>query len=116
MRFIASALIGCLLAVPVTLATADDKQSNKKDELVCVKTENLAKFMEQKGMTTLLNMTNDNGVVETVWVAGQAVVITAQNKDNSCILALMKDVIYNPNTLQDLVKVYEIQQKKQKDI
>jgi hypothetical protein len=61
-------------------------------------------------------MTNDNDVVETIWIAGTAVIITAQTGDNSCILASMKDVIYNPDTLKGLVNAYEKQTGKQKDI
>ena len=96
---------------------APTKEEPKTEEkLVCEKTDGLSKKMNDKGFYHLLNMTNDNDVVETIWISGTAVVITAQTGDNSCILASMKDVIYNPDTLKGLVNAYEKQTGKQKDI
>ena len=66
MRFIAAALLGCLLAIPVTWATADPSKQ-KKDELVCVSNTELDKALVEKGYDVLLAMTNENGVVESVW-------------------------------------------------
>lgn len=105
-----------LLSVPVTWATTDTKTPEKKDELVCAKIDSATKILEDKGFYHLLDMTNNSGVVETIWVSGQDIVISAKDKENSCILAFMKNVTYNPDTLQGLVKAYETQQKKQKDI
>ena len=115
-KFIATTIAVCLLSVPVAWATVDNKSSDKKEELVCAKIENTEKIMNDKGFYNLLDMTNNNGVIETIWIAGQDIVITARDKDNSCILAMMKNVTYNPDVLQGLIKAYEIQQKKQKDI
>ena len=102
----------------VAAATAEAKTEETKTEekLVCEKTDDVTKKMNDKGFYHLLNMTNDNDVVETIWIAGTAVIITAQTGDSSCILASMKDVIYNPDTLKGLVNAYEKQTGKQKDI
>lgn len=117
MRFITAAILGCLLALPITWATAETKTETKTEQkLVCEKTDGLTKKMNDKGFYHLLNMTNDNDVVETIWIAGTSVIITAQTGDSSCILASMKDVIYNPDTLKGLVNAYEKQTGKQKDI
>ena len=43
-------------------------------------------------------------------------VITAQEKEDSCVVAMMKDVVYNPNTIEGLLKAYQKTQGKQKDI
>lgn len=109
-----------LLALPFTWANsfgAPTKEEPKTEEkLVCEKTDGLTKKMNDNGFYHLLNMTNDNDVIETIWIAGTAVIITAQTGDSSCILASMKDVIYNPDTLKGLVNAYEKQTGKQKDI
>jgi hypothetical protein len=117
MKYITAAIIGCLLALPITWATAETKTEPKTEEkLVCEKTDGLVTKMNEKGFYHLLNMTNDNDVVETIWIAGTSIIITAQTGDNSCILASMKDVVYNPDTLKGLVNAYEKQTGKQKDI
>ena len=109
-------LVGSLVMGTIPSIADTKTESKAQENMVCVKTSELAKIMEQKGLFSLMNMTNDNGVVETVWITGQSVMITAQNKEDSCMLAMMKDVVYNPDTLQGLVKAFESQQKKQKDI
>ena len=89
----------------------------KEDNLVCVTNAELDKTMKDKGFGVLLNMTNDNGVVETVWVGGQSIMITAavEKEDTSCLLASMKDVTYNPNAIEGIWEIYK-KQTKQKDI
>ena len=106
-------LVGSLVMGTIPSIADTKTESKSQENMVCVKTSELAKIMEQKGLFSLMNMTNDNGVVETVWITGQSVMITAQNKEDSCMLAMMKDVVYNPDTLQGLVKAFESQQKKQ---
>lgn len=110
-----------LLALPFTWS-ASLGAPTKKDEpvtgekIVCEKTESVVKLMNEKGFYHLLNMTNKDNVVENIWISGQDIVITAQTEDSTCMLAFMKDVTYNPDTLQGLVKAYEMQKGKQKDI
>lgn len=98
-----------------SLSTASATES-KDEKLVCTKTSEVTKIMNDKNFFHLLNMENKNDVTETIWVGGTDIVITAQEKDNSCIIAMMKNVVYNPDTLQGLIKAYENQTKKQKDI
>lgn len=105
-----------------TVASVSLGAPTKKDEpttgekIVCEKTESVVKMMNDKNFFHLLNMTNKDNVVENIWISGQDIVITAQTEDSTCMLAFMKDVTYNPDTLQGLVKAYEKQQGKQKDI
>ena len=98
---------------------ANAKEAPKKDEkLVCDKKENIVKTFEDKKFFSLLNMTNENKVVETVWISGTTIAITAAVPDNDqvCLLAMMSDVVYNSDTIQGLNKVFEQQQNKEKGI
>lgn len=123
MRFITAALAGCLLALPVTWATADTKTpaKNEADKLVCAKNDDVEKIMEDKGYSLLLNMTrkedNKEGIIESLWVGGQSAVVTASvpNTDTSCLLANMDNVIINPNAIESIWEAYK-KQNKQKDI
>ena len=118
-RFMSAALVGCALAIPVTWATASPKVPAKQEEkLVCDKKENIAKTFEDKKFFSLLNMTNENKVVETVWISGTTIAITAAVPDNDqvCLLAMMSDVVYNSDTIQGLNKVFEQQLNKEKGI
>ena len=110
-----------LLALPFTWSASLGAPTKKDepvtgDKIICEKTDSAVKMMNEKGFYHLLNMTNKDGVVENIWISGQAIVITAQTEDNTCILAFMKDVAYDPDTLQGLLKAYEAQKGKQKDI
>ena len=89
----------------------------KEDNLVCVSNAELDKSMKDKSFGVLLSMTNENKVVETVWVSGQSITITAAvpNEDKSCLLAVMSDVTYNPNAIEQIYEIYK-KQTKQKDI
>ena len=62
-------------------------------------------------------MTNENGVVESVWAGGQSIIITAAvpNEQKSCILANMSKVTYNPKAIEEVWETYK-KQTKQKDI
>jgi hypothetical protein len=111
-------MIGAIFALTASIAFAatDKKAPAKESNLICEKNEKVVELMDKNNFISLLNMTNENDVVETVWLSGTSIIITANAGDKSCILATMKDVIYNPDTLQALVKNYLEQQKKQKDI
>ena len=120
-KFIISGLTLGLLALPFTWSASLGAPTKKDepvtgDKIICEKTDSAVKMMNEKGFYHLLNMTNKDGVVENIWISGQAIVITAQTEDNTCILAFMKDVAYDPDTLQGLLKAYEAQKGKQKDI
>ena len=93
---------------------ADDA---KKDEIICTKNDVLKKTMEEKGYSILLNMTNSDNVIETIWVGGTTVIITAAvpKQDNSCLLATLNNVIYNPLAIEGIWNNYK-KQTKQKDI
>ena len=118
-RFMAAALVGCALAIPVTWATASPKAPAKQEEkLVCDKKENIVKTFEDKKFFSLLSMTNKEGVVETIWISGATIAITAAvpKEDQVCLLAMMSDVVYNSDTIQGLNKVFEQQLNKEKGI
>ena len=106
-------MLGIVLALGISAAMAEPQ----KEEMVCTKNEELQKIMHDKGYEILLNMTNSDGVVQTLWVAGQSALITAAvpKQDNSCLLATMKDVTYAPFTIEGIWENYK-KQTKQKDI
>ena len=116
MRFITAALLGCLLAIPVTWATADTEHP-KKDDMICLSNKDLDKTMVEKGYDVLLTMKNEEGVVESIWTGGQSIAITAAvpNQDKSCLLAMMKDVTFNPKAVEEIWETYK-KQTSQKDI
>ena len=93
----------------------DGKENPEK--LVCVTNAELDKMMVDKGYDILLNMTNENGVVESVWTTGQSIIITAAvpNEKSSCLLANMSNVTYNPKAIEEVWETYK-KQTKQKDI
>lgn len=92
-------------------------EAPKKEEMVCVSNEDLDKVMVEKGYDILLNMTNEDGVVESVWTGGQSIVITAAvpNQPKSCLLANMSKVTFNPKAIEDVWETYK-KQTKQRDI
>lgn len=100
------------------------KTAPKKDELpICDTIENSIKALTGEKYFPLLNMTNKEGVVETIWITGQAIAITAappktqsNAEDTVCLIALMKDVVYNSDTIEGLYKVFEAQLQKEKGI
>lgn len=120
MKFLTTTAMLLALTVSAHASPSNQKPTNKSsdDDPICGKIEEVSKMMDKNNLFSLLNMTNKNGVVETVWVNSTAVVITAQvkDKDTSCVIAIMKDVIFNPDTIGGINKVYEEQKKKQKDI
>ncbi len=118
LKFMSAALIGCLLAIPVTWATAKDTPKPAEEKLVCDKKEAVAKTFEDKKFFSLLSMTNKEKVVETIWISGSTIAITAAapNTDTVCLLAMMDEVIYNSDTVEGLFKVFESQRNKEKGI
>jgi hypothetical protein len=104
MKYVMIILAGLFLTSAYAKERMDGKESAEK--LVCVTNAELDKQMKEKGYGVLLNMTNENGVVETVWV---------EKQDTSCLLAAMKDVTYNPNAIEQIYEIYK-KQTKQKDI
>ena len=90
----------------------------KAEKLVCDKKENIVKTFEDKKFFPLLNMTNKENVVETIWISGATIAITAAvpKEDQVCLLAMMSDVVYNSDTIQGLNKVFEQQLNKEKGI
>jgi len=115
MKYVMIILAGLFLTSAYAKERMDSKENPEK--LVCVSNAELDKTMKEKGYGVLLNMTNDNGVVQTVWVSGQSITITAavEKQDTSCLLAVMKDVTYNPNAIEQIYEIYK-KQTKQKDI
>ena len=109
-------LLASLLA---TSAVAKERMDGKDnpEKLVCVTNAELDKTMKEKGYGVLLTMRNDNKVVETIWVTGQSITITAgvPNEDKSCLLAMMDDVTFNPTAIEQIYEIYK-KQTKQKDI
>lgn len=89
----------------------------KKEEMVCLSNADLDKTMTEKGYDILLNMTNTEGVVESIWTAGQSIAITAAvpNEQKSCLLATMTKVTYNPKAIEEVWETYK-KQTKQRDI
>ena len=92
-------------------------EAPKKDDLICVTNEVLDKTMVEKGFDVLLTMKNEDGVVESVWTGGQSISITAAvpNENKSCLMAIMRDVTFNPKVIEDVWETYK-KQTKQKDI
>jgi len=118
-KFMGAALLGCLLALPLPLSHAKEAPKQQQQEkLVCDKKENIVKTFEDKKFFALLNMTNKEQVVETIWISGATIAITATvpKEDQVCLLAMMTDVVYNSDTIEGLHKVFEAQLNKEKGI
>jgi hypothetical protein len=120
-KFMSAALIGCLLAIPLTWATAKETPKTPKqteEKLVCDKKETVIKTFGDAKFFPLLNMTNKEKVVETIWISGSSIALTASvpNEDTVCLLAMMTDVVYNSDTVEGLYKVFEAQLNKEKGI
>jgi hypothetical protein len=62
-------------------------------------------------------MTNADGIVESVWTAGQSIIITAAvpNEQKSCLLTNMSKVTFNPKAIEEVWETYK-KQTKQRDI
>ena len=112
-------MLGVLLALGVSFAIAaeEPKKEADKQDMICITNAELDKIMTSKGYDILLRMTNDDGVVESIWTAGQSISITAgvPKEDKSCLLAMMKNVTFNPTEIENIWETYK-KQTKQKDI
>lgn len=121
MRHVIIAIVGAMLGSAffqyVNHAYGAEANKDQKEQMVCVSNEELDKMLPEKGYDILLNMTNEDGVVESIWTAGQSVIITAAvpNEKKSCLLAVMKDVTFNPKAIEEVWETYK-KQTKQKDI
>lgn len=96
---------------------AHGEEVKQEEKMICVSNEELDKIMVSKNYDIMLNMTNSDGVVESIWTGGQTIVITAAvpNEKKSCLLATMTNVTYNPKAIEDIWETYK-KQTKQKDI
>lgn len=118
-KFMFAAILGCVLAIPVSWATTNPSAKVDKDaeKLICDTTEKIEKVLYDQGYFHLLNMTNKEKVVQSLWVGGQSATIVAKvpGQDTTCLLAVMSDVIYNSDVINQIYKNME-KQTKQKDI
>ena len=108
-----------ILAAILASFSAQAKTTPKKEELpICDKKENVLKLMEDSKFFSLLNMTNKEGVVETIWISGTSIAITTNppKSEMTCLIAMMSDVVYNSDTVTGLYKVFEAQLNKEKGI
>ena len=121
MRHVIIAIVGALLGSAffqyVNHAHSEEAKKDQKEQMICVTNEELDKMLTEKGYDILLNMTNDDGVVESLWTAGQSALITAAvpNEKKSCLLATMSKVTFNPKAIEEVWETYK-KQTKQKDI
>jgi hypothetical protein len=104
----------------VGVAFAKEAPAPKKEapnDIVCLTNEEADKLMTDKGYDILLQMTNNDGVVESVWYGGKSILIVAAvpNEKKSCLLANMNNVTYNPKAIEEIWETYK-KQTKQKDI
>ncbi|NDB61052.1 hypothetical protein EB001_21815 [bacterium] len=123
LKFISILITGFFLCYAylshVNKAHAAPKAPAKQEEkLVCDKKETVIKTFADAKFFPLLNMTNKEKVVETIWISGTSIALTASvpNEDTICLLAMMTDVVYNSDTVEGLYKVFEAQLNKEKGI
>lgn len=123
LKFISILITGFFLCYAylsyVNHAHAATKAPAKQEEkLVCDKKEAVIKSFGDAKFFPLLNMTNKEKVVETIWISGTSIALTASvpNDDTICLLAMMSDVVYNSDTVEGLYKVFEAQLNKEKGI
>jgi hypothetical protein len=123
-KFMAAAIVGCVLAIPVTWATTNPNakpeknvESKESEKLICDKTDVMEKTLEERGYVHLLDMTNNDNVVESMWIGGQSATIVAKvpGQETTCLLAVMSKVTYNSDVINQMYKNME-KQTKQKDI
>lgn len=122
LRHVAYFLAGFIPATLFNLYAdhARSAEAPKKDEnekMICLTNADLDKTMTEKGYDILLNMTNSEGIVESIWTSGQSIAITAAvpNEQKSCLLATMTKVTYNPKAIEEVWETYK-KQTKQRDI
>lgn len=109
MRF-ASVMALLMLATPVL--AEDAAPVPEKDKFVCGPSDKIEDVLGEKGYRHFLDMTAENGVVETLWIAGSQIVVTAQkDPKTSCFLTTMKQVTLNPKTIEAIYNVFKSTQK-----
>ena len=117
LRHVGFFLLGFVPAFAFSQWAHSEAPKKEDEKMICVTNEELDKIMVSKNYDILLNMTNADGVVESIWTGGQTIVITAAvpNEKKSCLLATMTNVTYNPKAIEDIWETYK-KQTKQKDI
>jgi hypothetical protein len=117
MRHVMFFLIGFVPAFAFSQWAHSGEVPKQEEKMLCVTNEELDKIMVEKGYDILLNMTNPDGVVESVWTGGQNIVITAAvpNQPKSCLLTTLTKVTFNPKAIEEVWETYK-KQTKQKDI
>ena len=122
MRHVIIAFVGLFIGISASqlIIHANAKEAPKKDDkndIVCLTNAELDKIMVDKNYDVLLTMKNNDNIVESVWVYGQSIIITAAipNEQKSCLLATMSDVTFNPKAIEEIWETYK-KQTKQKDI
>lgn len=120
MRHVAFFLLGFVPTFALSQwshSKAAEAPKKEEEKMICVSNTELDKTMVSKGYDVLLTMKNEDGVVESIWVGGQSIVITAAvpNDTKSCLLANMSTVTYNPKAIEEIWETYK-KQTKQKDI
>mgnify|MGYP003345544958 CR=1 FL=1 len=106
-----------LTTMAFAVGEKETPKTDQKKELVCAKNDEIEKIMKEKGYSLLLNMTSNDGVIETLWIGGQSAVVTGttNKSDTSCLLSTMNGIIFNPYTVEGIWESYK-KQSKQKDI
>lgn len=96
---------------------ARSEETKTTDKLVCDKTEQVNKVLEDKGFFLMLKMENKDKVSEYLWIGGTTATITAKvpDTDKTCVLAIMENVVYNADTVEGLYKNM-MKQTNRKDI
>ncbi len=121
LRHVAYFLAGFIPATLFNLyadhARGAEAKKDENEKMICLTNADLDKTMTEKGYDILLNMTNSEGIVESIWTSGQSIAITAAvpNEQKSCLLATMSKVTYNPKAIEEVWETYK-KQTKQRDI
>lgn len=104
-----------ILVFSILFATACLAEEKKNDDqkLVCGKSKDMEKVLNDKGYIHLLDMTSDD-IVQSLWIGGKSIIATAQvpgEKDVSCLLKNFTDVTLNPVTITEIYKALQKTQK-----
>lgn len=101
---------------PTIVLGAED--TVKKTEISCWPSAKFEEYINGKGYYHLLDMKDEKNTVNSIWAGGRSAVVTTQkpkvnkdDKDYTCFLTGMKDVIFNPDTIEKIYKVIESQRK-----
>lgn len=97
---------GYLMSQMIVHANAEEAT-----KLLCDEPSKMEEVLYDKGYHHLLDMKNENGVEQQMWVGGRSMVITATKDKKICLLSTADEVTYNPITLQKIIDVYKKSQK-----